>query len=220
MTWTLHWLEASGDLGPWRHAITAEVEVARRAIAGLIPLRPLDILVQRHAGGVVPETGTGGRANHPNLFSLTVDTDNPNFEVALATGDIHRTVAHETHHCLRMAGPGYGWSLGEALVSEGLAGRFVQHLFGSEPELWECAVDDSTLKAHRPDAALLAARDYDHAAWFFGSDSYPRWFGYTLGYRIAGDWMRANPDADGDAWVNIPAEVVLAAARGHTLAAA
>lgn len=220
MTWHLHWLEASGDLGPWRDAITAEVAVARRAIAGLMPLRPLDILVQRHAGGVIPETGTGGRAYHAGLFALTIDPANPNFERALTDGDIHRTVAHEAHHCLRMAGPGYGWTLGEALVSEGLAGRFVQRLFGSDPEPWECAVDDAALAAHRPDAATLAARSHDHAAWFYGiGGRYPRWLGYTLGYRIAGDWVRANPDADGDTWVNVPADAVLAAARGRTLAA-
>jgi len=221
MTWQLHWLEASGDLGPWRAAITAEVEIALRAIARLMPLRPLDILVQRRAGEVLPETGTGGEAYHQGLFSLTLDPDNPNFERALADGDIHRTVVHETHHCLRMAGPGYGWSLGEALVSEGLAGRFVRHLFGSGPEPWECAVDDATLAAHRPDTAALTAARHDHAAWFYGiGGPYPRWLGYTLGYRIAGDWARANPDADGDTWVNVPADTVLAAARGHTLAAA
>ncbi|KQP62119.1 DUF2268 domain-containing putative Zn-dependent protease [Methylobacterium sp. Leaf112] len=220
MTWHLHWLEASGDLGPWRDAITAEVEIARRAIVGLVPVRPLDILVQRDADGVLPETGTGGRAYASTLFSLTIDPDNPNFAGVLADGDIRRTVVHEAHHCLRMAGPGYGWTLGEALVSEGLAGRFVERLFGAAPEPWENAFDDTALAAQRPDAALLAARDYDHAAWFFGSDAYPRWYGYTLGYRIAGDWVRANPGADGETWVNVPAEAVLAAARGHTLAAA
>ena len=68
MTWHLHWLEASGDLGPWRDAITAEVEIARRAIVGLVPVRALDILVQRDADGVLPETGTGGRAYASTLF--------------------------------------------------------------------------------------------------------------------------------------------------------
>jgi hypothetical protein len=75
-----------------------------------------------------------------SLFSLTLDPDNPNFERSLGDGDLRRTIAHEVHHCMRMAGPGYGWTLGEALVSEGLAGQFVHRLFGSPPEPWECAV--------------------------------------------------------------------------------
>lgn len=62
MSWHLHWLEASGDLGPWRDAIAAEVEIARNAVTTLVPITPLDILVQRLPGAVIPETGTTGQA--------------------------------------------------------------------------------------------------------------------------------------------------------------
>ncbi|TXN19224.1 hypothetical protein FV217_22095, partial [Methylobacterium sp. WL9] len=40
---------------------------------------------------------------------------------------------HEEGRQAIAAGTGYGWTLGEALVSEGLAGRFVSHLFGTPP---------------------------------------------------------------------------------------
>lgn len=218
MTWRLHWLEASGDLRPWRDRITEEIEIAQRAIVRILPVPAIDILVQRLAGAVIPETGTLGHAYRPSLFSLTLDPDNPHFERALRDGGLRRTVAHEAHHCLRMAGPGYGWTLGEALVSEGLAGRFASHLFETPPEPWECAVTDGALQAHLPDDATLAGTGHDHRAWFFGfGGRYPRWLGYTLGYRIAGDWLRATPDIGGDTWVTIAADEVLAAARGHTL---
>lgn len=188
MAWRLHWLEASGDLGPWRAAIAEEVEIARTAVAGVLPVPPLDILVQRLPGEAIPETGTTGRALRESLFSLTIDPDNPNFARSMRDGDLHRTVAHEAHHCMRMAGPGYGWTLGEALVSEGLAGQFVSRLFGSPPEPWECAVTDEVIAANLPDNATLVGNGHDHRAWFFGfGGRYPRWLGYTLGYRIVGD---------------------------------
>lgn len=79
ITWRLHWLEASGDLGPWRGAVAKEVEIARKAVARVLPVSPLDILVQRLPGAVIPETGTTGQAMRPGLFSLTIDPDNPNF---------------------------------------------------------------------------------------------------------------------------------------------
>lgn len=218
MPWRLHWLEASGDLGPWRTTITEEVEVARKAVARILPVRPLDILVQRLPGAVIPETGTTGQAMHGSLFSLTIDPDNPNFARALRDGDLRRTVAHEAHHCMRMSGPGYGWTLGEALVSEGLAGQFVSHLFGSPPEPWERAVTDEVLAANLPDNATLVGNGHDHRAWFYGfGGRYPRWLGYTLGYRIVGDWLEATADLSGDAWVNVPAHEVIDAARGRTL---
>ena len=117
---------------------------------------------------------------------------------------------------MRMAGPGYGWTLGEALVSEGLAGRFTSWLFNSPPEPWEQAVGEDILRTHAPDAAMLQAahNDHAHAAWFFGvGERLPRWFGYTLGYRIADEWLTAAGEGDGDTWVNVPADGVLAAAR-------
>lgn len=218
MSWRLHWLEASGDLGPWRDTIAAEVEIARKAVAGVLPIAPLDILVQRLPAAVIPETGTMGQAYSDTLFSLGLDPDNTNFERSLRDGDLRRTVAHEVHHCMRMAGPGYGWTLGEALVSEGLAGRFVNHVFGTPPEPWECAVTDAELEANLPDDATLVGSAHDHRAWFFGFGArHPRWLGYTLGYRIVGDWLDARTDVDSDAWVNVPADEVIKAARGRTL---
>ncbi len=44
------------------------------------------------------------------------------------------------------------------------------------------------------------------------------WLGYTLGYRIAGDWLALVPVPDGDAWISVPPSVVLAAARDGVLA--
>ncbi|WCS26694.1 DUF2268 domain-containing protein [Methylobacterium sp. NMS14P] len=205
-------------MSAWRAIVAEEVEVARKAVAGVLPVSPLDILVQRLPGAVIPETGTTGQAMRPGLFSLTIDPDNPNFARSLRDGDLRRTVAHEAHHCMRMDGPGYGWTLGEALVSEGLAGQFVSRLFNSPPDPWECAVTDEVLAANLPDDATLVGNGHDHRAWFFGvGGRYPRWLGYTLGYRIVGDWLETGADLSGDAWVSVLANEVIDAARGRTL---
>jgi hypothetical protein len=143
--WRLHWLEAEGELQPWRTQIISEIKAGRTAISRLISPPRLDVLVQRRAGAVIPEIGMVGRAYRKSLFALTFDPDNERFSACLSDGSVRRQVAHEVHHCLRMAGPGYGDTLGEALVSEGLAGRFVGRLFGSPPEPWERAVDDEAL---------------------------------------------------------------------------
>lgn len=212
MDWRLHWLEADGDLSPWREAIANEIEAGYRAMTALLSATRIDILVQRRTGEVIPETGTTGMSLRASLFSITIDPDNPNFARSLESGELQRTAVHEAHHCLRMGGPGYGSTLGEALVSEGLAGRFVSHVFGAPPDPWECAVDDETLARHCPDPNELAALSYDHASWFFGSDGIrPRWLGYTLGYQIVGQWLASARNIEGDEWVNTQAATVLAA---------
>ena len=220
MAWQLHWLEASGDLHPWRERIAAEVEIARQAMVRVLPETPIDILVQRIKDAVIPQIGMVGHSYRAALFALTCDPDNANFEPALSNGALRRLVAHEAHHCLRMAGLGYGQTLGQVLVSEGLAGQFVSHLFGTPPEAWERAVTDDVLRSHLPDAAALARTDYDHDAWFYGAvGRYPHWLGYTLGYRIAGNWLETAPDLSGDAWASVSDKDVIAAARGRTLPA-
>ncbi|MDJ0896618.1 MAG: DUF2268 domain-containing putative Zn-dependent protease [Alphaproteobacteria bacterium] len=210
--WQLHWLEASGDLGPWQAEIETEIDATHAAVSRRLTPPRLDILLQRQQGRVIPEIGMVGNAYRPNLFALTLDPDNANFAPSLVNGALRRQVAHEVHHCLRMAGPGYGRTLGEALVSEGLAGQFVRLLFNCPPEPWECAVDQDAMRAHLPDRSALAATDYDHASWFYGTGgARPRWIGYTLGYTIAGAWLATDPDLDAEATISVPADAVLSA---------
>jgi len=172
----------------------------------------LDILVQRLQGEVITETGLVGYTYRSSLFSLTVDPDNPNFVASLANGTLLRQIIHEVHHCLRMAGPGYGRTLGEALISEGLAGQFVRHLLNSEPEPWECAIDLPSLLKAPPAHCLLNTRHYDHAAWFFGTTAdYPRWLGYSLGYQLVEHWIEESSTVSGDKWISVDAETVIAA---------
>jgi uncharacterized protein YjaZ len=106
--------------------------------------------------------------------------------------------------------------LGEVLVSEGLAGRFVGRLFGSPPEPWERAVDDEALRVNHPDLEALRSTTYDHATWFLGAEGLrPRWLGYTLGYEIVGKWLDGAGEVDGITWINVPAHTVLSATWGE-----
>ncbi len=209
--WTLHWLEAEGDLGVWREQIAHEIEVTRATVSHHLAPPRLDVLVQRLPGMVIQEIGLVGHAYRHSLFALQCDPDNESFAASLANGTLRRQVAHEVHHCLRIRGPGYGRTLGEALVSEGLAGHFVKLLFDNPPEPWECALSTDELDTCRPTPAALEATGYDHAAWFFGAGGQrPRWTGYTLGYAVVGQWLDATPDASVHDIVHVAAERVLA----------
>lgn len=208
--WTLHWLEASGDLSAYRAEITAAFEQSYRTVSAMLPPPRLDILIQRLSGVTIPGIGIAGYAQRSTMFSMTFDPDEPNFARCLCEGALERQILHEVHHCLRMAGPGYGHTLGEALVTEGLAGQFVRHLIGTPPEPWECAVAPEVLQAALPGAEELASTDYDHGVWFFGTASQPCRFGYTLGYQTAGRWLARAGEVDAATWVNVPAATVLA----------
>jgi hypothetical protein len=208
--WRIHWLEAEGALEGFKPGITSAIKRAQSMLDTHAAHCSLDILVQPRVGEVIPEIGMLGVAQRKSLFSLSVDLLNPNFLRSLADGTLSRHVAHEAHHCYRMAGPGYGLTLGEALVSEGLAGQFVSRTFDSAPEPWERTMSLVELERYLPSPSQLQSTDYDHASWFFGSTSQrPRWFGYTLGYQLAGQWIEAECPSQPGRWIDVPASEVL-----------
>ncbi|GGB05339.1 hypothetical protein GCM10011491_36890 [Brucella endophytica] len=215
--WTLHWLEASGELGGFRAEIIGNFEAARRLLSAFLAPPRLDILVQRLTGETIPEMGIVGHAYRGTLFAMTVDPDNLNFADSLENGALQRQIIHEVHHCMRMAGPGYGWTLGEALVSEGLAGQFVCKLFGSAPEPWERAVPLERLLSNPVDMKSLSAKGYNHPAWFFGTGAYPRWLGYTLGFEMVGNWLKEAGEIDAGTWITVPAATVIEVAAKSEL---
>ena len=207
--WELHWLEAEGSLQDWRGVISEKIAAASTAVSRLVPSSHLDILVQQ-GSEVIPQMGLVCFTNRKSLFSLVIEPENPNFAASLADGTITRMVVHEVHHCLRMAVTGYGRTLGDALVSEGLAGHFVRALMGNPPEPWERAVSLEELKQHLPEDDQLASTDYDHESWFFGAAGpRPMWLGYTLGYEVVRAWVRKKQPQDAETWTSVLTEEVL-----------
>jgi uncharacterized protein YjaZ len=108
-------------------------------------------------------------------------------------------------------GPGYGITLGEALVTEGLADHFAAEAFPDTPPQ-PC---DHALSAEQEAELWRKAQPildvpggYNHPVWFRGGGSLPRWAGYTLGYRIAKAYL--GDDFSASSAVGTEAETVIA----------
>ncbi|WEF24290.1 DUF2268 domain-containing putative Zn-dependent protease [Paracoccus sp. S3-43] len=182
--WTLHLLNA-------RHALTpvlSEVRQAgREAVARAsdhADLPDFDLVVgaqsDRSADGAIQ-----GRCRAPGVIEIALTPDR--FDPLHFT----RALVRQMAHLVRWDGPGYGRSLGEVLVSEGLAGHFVLQVLGGQPD----AVD-----AVRPAAGAMrqamnewARRDYDHGRWFGGKGDLRKGTGTSLGHRIIADHLARHP---------------------------
>ena len=170
----------------------------------LMNLPSLDIIVKAGTQ-VIPEKGHLGYSPEPGIVYITVDPKNLSF-CSNHNNSLERMFAHELHHAARWAGPGYGLSLGEAIVSEGLAGHFTLELFGGEPEPWEC-LNEVEVQSH-----ILRTRkdwdrtDYDHNAWFYGTSNLPRWLGYTVGFNLVTRFLLANPHLRASTLTNVNAK--------------
>jgi hypothetical protein len=183
VAWQIHIANCSGVLTEFLPEIGTALANAERRMAALTGPFELDIVVQNMPGRVIPQLGFVGHAPTGNLVHLTFDGSNENLKSNVGL-PLERMVAHEINHVWRWRGPGYGATLGEVLISEGLAGHISRQIYGNLPEPWEEPEDDDTDALEEATAGW--GEPYNHMEWFFGSGKYPHWLGYRLGYRIVG----------------------------------
>ncbi len=212
-TWTLHWLQAAGSLAPWRARIRAEIDAAFTACARVVVPPRVDIVIHQIPHWPVPELGFGGTAPSRSTMFLGFDTSHAAMEAQLV-GGLRRVVLHEAHHCLRQAGPGYGTTLAEAMVSEGLADHFVLEILGGAPDRWDVALDNAALRAAAARVTpVLWDADIELNRWFRGDErEILPWSGYSLGFRLIERYLAQHPEQRASRLVTIPAAAVVDAA--------
>ncbi len=214
----LHILEASGRLTPLVEEITLAVERVIGKIGSTLLLPPVDIVIVDNPEGSIPETGVGGRAYNAHFLVISVDPEFTRIHDVIGE-EIESTLAHELHHCARMDAIGYGETLLEALVTEGLADHFDIEINGGMPKPWSNALSkgqvEDLLKKAAPE---YRKRSYSHESWFFGSEEMgiPRWTGYSLGFKIVSDYLMKTGKKPSEL-VGIPASEFVKTQRPSTL---
>jgi hypothetical protein len=191
-SWTPHLLNARGRFSSCADAIRSACAEAEERVAAVTPPLALDIVISATEG--MPEAlFVSGHCYEPGVIGLRIDLGQPHSGERLR-GELLKSLFHEFHHALRWEGPGYGTTLGEALVSEGLAQRFLHEMMDCPPEPFEVAVPGDVCEAWRRSAlASFDDADYDHDAWFFGTGEMPNWLGYALGKRMVDRILAARP---------------------------
>ena len=190
MSISFHILDAGGRLEKFQVQISDSLRVGLEHIEQELSLPSIDVVVVDDPHSAIPETGVGGSAPTAHLLYIYVDPEFTDLDKTLDF-EIRSTLAHELHHCARWANIGYGSTLLEAIVSEGLADHFDIEINGGVPKLWDTAIQREGLETLLEMAKLeFTNSDYDHAAWFYGSAKIPRWAGYSLGFKLVGDYMQ------------------------------
>lgn len=100
-----------------------------------------------------------------------------------------RVLSHELHHAARTQGPGFGETLEETLVTEGLAGHFEIELFGGKPSHFYTKFSEKELEKYYLKAKqILKSKNFSYDEWFLGANEkkLPKHIGYALGYWLIG----------------------------------
>lgn len=152
--------------------------LARPIIERLWPYITLDrqvVFVRDQRALAIDGKYPAGNSFFPNETQIAVPAwpaDETHLKAALA---------HELHHLARWQHPGYGQTLGEAVVTEGLATLFEQHYSGWTPPWAQAQVSPAAWKELRVN---WDDNNYSHQNWFFNGP-HGRWIGYSAGYQLA-----------------------------------
>lgn len=114
-------------------------------INALLPGPPTTITVSTNSLVVIPQTGTNGYTD-PGTGSITISlaqTPQASFDSIMQLW-LPRTFSHEIDHSVRvLAGPGFGPSLLEDIITEGISSAFDMSAFPGTPNPWDRAISRS-----------------------------------------------------------------------------
>jgi uncharacterized protein YjaZ len=188
----VHFLDAAHHLETFRTEILELTRQTLERVCAVLPVNHVDVMIVRNPTWTIPETGFGGYTPEPHLVQIWLDPNAAGFAVNLQR-ELAPTLAHELHHALRWRNPGYGKTLLEALVTEGLAQSFELPFRDGKTPLYAVPFSESQMRALLERATLeFDNNSYDHAAWFFGGEALglPRWSGYKLGFQIVQKYLK------------------------------
>lgn len=168
---------------------------AFEAINAKMPIDNLTIEIVANPRQAIPEIGLGGFNPSTDKVIISIDPDFANLAASLKK-ELGAQLAHEIHHAKRRRSVGYGNTLLQALVSEGLADHFSIEVFGIDPPLWSVALTEEEVQQWI-EMAMQSWNEtgYDHSKWFFGTTTeVPRWAGYSIGYGLVKNYLEENPN--------------------------
>lgn len=176
-------------------------------VTGLKFDEPLRIRVNGPLEQIIPEVGVGGYSVSSHEIWIAVA---PAMRPWAA---LRRCVAHELAHCARWRTVGYGQSLAEAIVSEGLADHFAVEVYGPPAGIWTRALSDRQFDTLRKLALTDPCwkRPGATRAWLAGSRKrrIPRWTGYALGWRAVAGYLARHGGTRASQLASIPALSIL-----------
>jgi uncharacterized protein YjaZ len=194
-------------------SLAGDVSKDLTRIAALLP-GPSTVIIIEQSTNVTPETGELGYTD-PTTGQVLIQLDpvsQVSFSETLAVW-LPQALAHEIHHSVRtVSGPGFGNTLGEYLVSEGMASAFFRQAFPGTDAPWDNALTPVQEHAlwNRAQPVLDLGGLSVYSQWFYGGDGVPQWTGFTMGYHIAVDYIQRHSGTSAASLVDAPAATILA----------
>ena len=190
-------------------------------IQKLIPADSTTIKLAISSVNILPVWGIGSRTisgtidqHREETVEIYYDPSHSNFKVEF----IMCAIAHELHHVCRVRMPDFQVTILECMVNEGLADHFMVEILHCEKTPWSSALTEEQIQQYMIRVKPLMREKFE--SWtkeldiwmLYGKpepDPIPGWTGYSIGWRIVENYLKAHPEALASSLVFTSPEVIV-----------
>ncbi len=182
----IHLFDASGRLNHYKDDILALSHQTVTKVQTLMPVKNVDIMLCINQTGATNHSISGFAPSNDVVIIYLNQLQRPDFEnnVKLQLPSI---IAHELHHTMRWVKPGYGQTLVETFITEGLAQAFELDFLENSLPVFAKLTEPERLS----ELMDLARSEFHHnlsvyVDWFAGNQKrhIPQSAGYALGFDL------------------------------------
>lgn len=176
----------------YHHQIIKNIKKGIYSTSNHINVENVEFRVLVFPERTIPRIGMSGVSPNKRHIYILLDPDHPKLDEAI-NKHIVETIPHEYHHTMRHRTVGFGESLFEALISEGLACHFAMEVCKIDAPEYCVAYSEETIKEWILTAELMwFNKEYDYYDWFVGRDK-PKNIGYAIGFSLVKDYLDKHP---------------------------
>lgn len=209
-------LNATGELDGYIDILEKEIDKTLVKVSGYFELGSIDITVAPFQKGKASPSGIGGVALSAHRLELLIDSERDDVN-AIIEDNLLDVLAHEIHHCLRMALNVPSETLAQHLVMEGLACHFEHTITGGKASLlFENLQNYDWREGLAKMKPLLNQTDFSFEKLFLGSmpAEFPKYAGYWIGFNLVATYMQHHKASDSDV-VGMAAEIFFEGLLDH-----
>lgn len=183
----LHIANITGDMDKLLTRIKSAHKKAAKTVSDKLDLNKVDVIFVADPSKVIKEVGIGGFTPNRHLVYVYID---PEFDVT--EDEIYATLCHELSHARRYDGEGYGTTLFDSMIFEGIATAFEKEATkGKSFVVKEIESRSNTDKLFKYAEGEFSLKSFNYYRWFIQGDAWiPRWAGYEIGYYVVREYMK------------------------------
>ncbi len=184
-------LNATGMLDKYTSLIEDKIQDSLDKIRDYFAIDCIDITVTPFHKGDESPSGIGGYSLSPYRVELLLDCDRDDLD-EIIDNELLSVLAHEIHHSIRIGLGIPSETLGQQIITEGMACHFELTVTGGKvPSLFDDLKDHDwqvLLEQMRP---LLNEKNQSVNKYFLGAepDRFPRYAGYWVGFNLISRYL-------------------------------